>query len=604
MIRKCLKNGTKLNRGVYIIDGILGSGGFGVTYYGHDTKLKRKVAIKEFYPFDCKRFLGRIKPAGEWDSERFMRQRNKFLEEGQTLAKLAHPGIVSIYSVFEQNNTVYIVMEFIEGLTLRDYYQSCDGGIPITECIEMGCKVGEALTKVHDLGLLHHDIKPDNIMRRPDGEVILIDFGAARDFGRNLPNNHTVIVTPGYAPPEQHFSDSIQDTYTDVYGLAATLYFLLTGIAPLDVLSRIEENNLRPPREIRPEIPAKISITIMKALELNKEIRTQNVNLFLQELGWQIKQAYPARLATLEAEALRTFIGHKDSVSSLAISPDGKYVISGCSDSTLKLWKINTGECIRTFNGHRHAVRSVAYSHDGKSVLSGSADDTLILWDISTGKQIHTFKGHEHYVVSVAMNPIGGNCISCTDTANADNSIILWDLNKGVIIRRFPGHASMVWCTAISPDGKTALTGSFDRTLKLWDLFTGKCLKTLTGHNSSISCVAFSPNGMQAVSGNKKHDVPVKISLKLWDIKSGDWIQTLSGHQSSITSVAFSPDGMLAISSSKDETVRIWSLKNGKCIYSFTPHDDYVNQVNFCPDGNHIITGSEDCRLKLWRINI
>jgi WD40 repeat protein len=203
---------------------------------------------------------------------------------------------------------------------------------------------------------------------------------------------------------------------------------------------------------------------------------------------------------------LQTLRGHQSSVNAVAFSPDGKTLLSGSLDNTLKLWD-TSGNLLKTLRGHQGYVRAVAFSPDGKTLLSGSTDNTLKLWDTS-GKLLQTLRGHQGYVVAVAF----------------------------------------------SPDGKTLLSGSEDNTLKLWDT-SGKLLKTLRGHQrsvqGSVTDVAFSPDGKTLLSGSWDN------TLKLWDT-SGKLLQALRGHQDSVTDVAFSPDGKTLLSGSYDKTLKLW----------------------------------------------
>lgn len=275
---------SRLRGGDYNIESSLGIGGFGITYRATDYALGRLVAIKEFFPVGCIRESATVQPGGEWTVERFAHFRQRFKEEGRTLAQLHHPGIVHVYSVFEENETVYLVMEFVEGVTLEEYRIARGGRLDIDESVSMIRQIGEALCVVHQAHVLHRDIKPANIIRRPNGQVVLIDFGAAREFRSG--SGGTVIFTPGYAPLEQYGQEGECGPFSDIYALSATLYHLITGELPLDAASRASGTRALPsPTQLRSEIPQAVSEAVMMGLNISSNERPSNVQAFLQMLS-------------------------------------------------------------------------------------------------------------------------------------------------------------------------------------------------------------------------------------------------------------------------------------------------------------------------------
>jgi serine/threonine protein kinase len=212
----------------YRVESVLGQGGFGITYLATDTQLEHRVAIKELFPDGSTRSGTHVRPPPGLD---FLETKRKFLEEARVVQRFHHPNIVRVYGTLEENDTAYIVMEVLEGSTLGSDVSS-NGPFPERTVLEMARQLCEALEVVHDAGLLHRDIKPDNVFLASDNRVVLIDFGSARDFARGQVKKHTRLVTPGYAAPEQYATQATFGAYTDVYGLAATLYFALEGRMP------------------------------------------------------------------------------------------------------------------------------------------------------------------------------------------------------------------------------------------------------------------------------------------------------------------------------------------------------------------------------------
>ena len=197
--------GTRLQGGLYSIGKVLGQGGFGITYLGSDSGLKRAVAIKEFFPQvqGCSRDGATVQPGGMITHLEYRQEKDKFLAEGQWLAQFQHPSIVKVFSLFEENNTAYMVMEFLRGKTLLDIVEE-DGRLEEKTAVAHITQIAEALDVIHGSKLLHRDIKPENIIITEDGRAVLVDFGTAREFAAGKTRRMTTTLTPGYAPLEQY----------------------------------------------------------------------------------------------------------------------------------------------------------------------------------------------------------------------------------------------------------------------------------------------------------------------------------------------------------------------------------------------------------------
>lgn len=271
----------------YLIGRVLGFGGFGVTYIGWDKVLLREVAVKEYLPGE---FSTRIPGQTEITtyegerSEQFNNGLGKFLEEAKMLAKLeAANGVVRIYDSFRENNTAYIVMEYLEGRTLKEYLEQY-GKLSVEEAKEILRPILTALKEVHGMGILHRDIAPDNIFLTNDGMVKLLDFGASRFATTSHSKSLSVIIKPGYAPVEQYRSRGDQGAWTDVYSLAATFYKMVTGVTPEDAMERVEKEELKKPSRLGAAISGNVEHGIMNALNIRIEDRTQDIETFEKEL--------------------------------------------------------------------------------------------------------------------------------------------------------------------------------------------------------------------------------------------------------------------------------------------------------------------------------
>lgn len=292
---------------------------------------------------------------------------------------------------------------------------------------------------------------------------------------------------------------------------------------------------------------------------------------------------------------LRTLTGHTDSVLAVAVTPDGKLVISGSDDSTVKIWNRETGKELNTFKGHTHAVRSVAVTPDGKLVISGSDDSTVKVWNLETGKKLNTFKGHTQTVRSVAVTPDGKQVISGSD----DRSIKVWELETGEELFTLKGHADCVLAVAVTPDGKRLISSSgfYDQTIKVWNLETQDELLTLTGHTNSINAVAVTPDGKRIISGSSDY------SIKVWNLETGEELNTLTNNTSNVVlAVAVTPDGQRAIAGYRHKTIKVWNLETGEEMSSFRGHPSLVKAVTVTPDGTHFISAFKDHTIKIWNL--
>src|SRR4051812_31887742 len=278
-----LRPGTQLQGGLYAVGKMLGQGGFGITYLGSDSRARRPVAIKEFFPQGAARSGQNVHPATTLVTADYTGGRDKFLDEARVLAQFHHPGIVDVYPAFEENNTAYMVMEYLRGTSLEGLLEE-RGLLPEREAVGYIVRVGEALQVVHAASLLHRDIKPGNIMLTDDGRVVLIDFGTARTYTAGKTGRMTTMVTPGYAPLEQYGQKVRFGPFTDIYALGATLYHLLTGHMPADATDRVTGVVLQAPHEVNSAVSEGVSAAVMWAMEIRVDQRPQTVGVFTAAL--------------------------------------------------------------------------------------------------------------------------------------------------------------------------------------------------------------------------------------------------------------------------------------------------------------------------------
>jgi formylglycine-generating enzyme required for sulfatase activity/predicted Ser/Thr protein kinase len=298
-----LTKGTTLQNGKYTIERVIGEGGFGITYYTRHNALGHCFAVKEFFigGYSMRGTLRKTVVIQGIDADVYQKYLQKFIEEAQTLARLDHPNIVRVIDIFEENNTAYIVMPFVEGQTLQQIVDK-GGRLDYETAVNYIAQVAEAVAYIHERDILHRDIKPENIIVTPENRAMLIDFGSAREFMQDKMQNHSTILTPGYAPLEQYSTVSRKGSYSDIYSLGATFYFALTSQMPMEATARAANEQMPEPRFLVPSIPVEANRTIMKAMELKPENRHQSIDEFMNDL-LNKKQTSPLRTKKTDVQS-------------------------------------------------------------------------------------------------------------------------------------------------------------------------------------------------------------------------------------------------------------------------------------------------------------
>ncbi|GAB1542479.1 hypothetical protein NUACC21_51530 [Scytonema sp. NUACC21] len=638
-----------LLEGRYRVVSLLGDGGFGKTYKVIERNSTAKVLKVLLQSFPKAVLL--------------------FQQEAQLLSQLDCPGIPKGYGYFtflpnnSQKSLHCLVMEKIEGLDLRQYMQQ-RGNRPINQelAVEWLNQLFHILRQVHSRNFLHRDIKPSNIMLKADGQLVLIDFGAAREvtqtyIAKQAAGQLTGIHSPGYTPPEQFNGQAVLTS--DFFAVGRTFVYLLTGKAPNSQDIYNQNTDEIEWRKFAPDISPLLADLIDDLMKRSPSQRPQTSDVVLQRLakiesGWeqQTSLGFRSKLSRLKTDIQRryrfdlsclktfpfvvsagsvaattialvmtpffiqydwlsfinfnsaevwaknlslvyTLTSHSDSVSSVAIAPEERAIVSTSHDKTIKLWNPKTGKLIRTLYGHSLPVLSIAISPDGQNFVSGSLDETIKQWNSSTGQQIRNIKANGYVAWSHAIAiSRDGQTLAIGST---DKTIRLWNLIRGQPIRTLYGHSLPVLSLAISPNGQTLASGSTDRTIRLWNFQSGEQLQTLFGHRGWISCLVISPDNQTLVSGS------LDKTIKIWDVNTGKLLKTLSGHLYSVLAVAISPDGKILASGSLDGEIRLWNLETGTLLHRISGHTKQVVSLAISQDGKTLVSGSADSTIKVWR---
>ena len=585
-----------------------------------------------------------------------------FQQEAAVLSQLNHPGTPRVepdgYFQFFPNNSTEpvhcIIMEKIDGLNLKQWMKQ-QGNHPISEkqAFNWLKQLAEILHLVHKKNYFHRDIKPENIMIRSNGQLVLIDFGTARELTFTYladvggAGSVTKISSAGYTPPEQEKGHAVPQS--DFYALGRTFVYLLTGKQATDsaiyepltdtchwrklaldisepfanlidkLMAPTAAKRHKNTQEILDEIASIYKITqeatqppLVTHLDGDTSIQSaENLSWLGQKDrafkkrwliggvaalsvmlgGYGIWQLYQSDIRTASL-LVHTLVGDGSYINYLVMTPDGKSLLSSSADKKIKIWDFSTGKEIRTLIEASIPINYFAISPDWQTLATGGTGNTIAIWDCDSGKKIRTLKGHSSYVNYVAISPDGNKLAS----ASADHTIKIWNLFSGKELLTLTGHSSYVNYIAITPDGRKLASASADNTIKIWDLSSGKELLTLIGHSGSVNSLAITPDGRKLASASADH------TIKIWDFSSGKELLTLTGHSSPVKPLAMTPDGNKLVSASADHEIKIWDISTGKEIQTLEGHSSSVNSLLITPDGKKLVSASADSTIKIWRM--
>lgn len=363
----------------YLLGRALGQGGFGITYIAMDTNLGIKLAVKEYLPQElATRISGHSMVSAYKTSlaDQFNYGLEKFLEEARTLARfIAHPNVIEVRDYFEANGTAYLVMSYVEGVTLQEHLRSSGGKITVDEALNIFNPVLDALQEIHSKGILHRDISPDNLLVDRKGRVILIDFGSARQAMGERSKSLSVIMKAGYSPVEQYQSKGKQGPWTDIYAVAASFYRCITGTMPPESIERITEDLMAPPSQLGVVIEAGTEEALLKALAVKSVHRFREVKEFQEQL--LSKEPMHREAASPGPEMIQpTPAAH-----------DQKIIDEGLQEKT-KLQKIHdfTGSCLNTVRlYHQHRIEKAERESKQFKALKLSSVILLSIMMVLTG---------------------------------------------------------------------------------------------------------------------------------------------------------------------------------------------------------------------------
>ncbi len=627
---------TGYQLGEYRIQSVLGHGGFGITYLAKDSRLGSLVAIKEYFPqaFAVRDSRSTIRPRPDGDPddrENYRWGLQEFLKEARALAQFKHNYIVRVLRFLEANGTAYMVMEYEAGESLTSYLSKHGGLLSEPMLLKVFLPILSGLQAVHDAGLLHLDIKPDNIYLRANGKPMLIDFGSARQAKSMSDPQQKVALTPGYSAIEHYPGRGKQGPWTDTYSMGATLYRCITGQEPVDVVERHTTfkirgyDPLRPATDFdRPHFAAHIRECVDNALRLDPEDRPKSAAV--------LQNGLMGKGLTEDARAEQSaygsgFIGIIKTVSGANStkrpnrSPLEKLIAFIVFAATLTIVipkilvdtsRITEAELYEGIDSLKAKVAAIA---DG----AGRFVDERIFGKKPAPKPtvarahrprpvrkkaIPPFEINKNLVRTITVRglPIVSLAFLSDDavlaSASADGVVELWKTDTGMLVKTLAARAGHSTALAASPDGQLLALPGPDNTIRLWAAKDNKEAGRLPGHSDRINVMAFSADGKLLASAAQDK------SVTLWDVENRKRIRNLAESKTNVVSLAFSSNGRLLAAGDSEGGIQYWEVPTTTELAYALAGSAVVTTLAFSPDGKWLASGGSDHQLRLWHIGI
>jgi len=615
--------------GRFEIKSALGGGGFGVVYRAFDPVLGREVALKvpKFGPDDAKRT-------------------QRFLIEAQAAAHLHHPNIVAVFESGQAGDKAFIASEYVAGKPLS--VRSEEDPPSFQEAALWTRALADALGYAHDEGIIHRDIKPDNIMMAAKDRPQIMDFGLAKrtDEDSSMTGDGSILGTPAYMSPEQARGETDRvGPHSDQYSLGVVLYELLTGKRPFEgpphsVVAQVAAQEPPAPRKLNVRIPVDLEAICQQTMEKEPSARYADMHEFAEDLTrWLAGRVTKARPIGA-VERLRRWCKRNPTIAGLSLtvavlvvavallSTIGyvrtRYVLKE-TEETLEQTKAELAAEKNIANtetaGRIVTQRNLAISHfdRGRSLCEQGEVGFGLLW---LARSLETLPPgsddlervirtnlaawrkrlravplpifHSTTVRSVRFSPDGRKIL----TGSHDGTARLWNADTIEPIGTPMQHQNQVREAVFSPDSSMVLTGSLDNTARFWDAATGKPLGQPLQHPAHVEGVSFSPDGKKFATASWPDD-----RISIWDTATRQLIVEPIAHQGAVVRAKFSPDGttlVTGVGGGSDNAARLWDVAARKQIGQLLQHQGYVRTVAFSPDGKSVATGSDDATARIW----
>jgi hypothetical protein len=548
----------------------LGIGGMGVVYRARQHGPDRIVALKLIRP-DLLETLS---------SEQRRKTIERFVTEAQAAAQLEHDHIVSVYEVGEHDGRPFYSMRYVQGASLHDLLQAgpLEGG-RAAAYLE---PVARAVHEAHRHGILHRDLKPHNILVEARGDRPLVaDFGLAKllQGGPEITRTGDLMGTPPYMSPEQAQGSASLTVASDVYGLGATLYALLTGRPPfqgddpVQTLRRVVEDEAAPPRTLNPDVDRDLETICLKCLEKEPRKRYASAEEVADRLQLFLEgKPIPDRPIT-RAERLWRWCRRNPLLAA-----------SGCT-AAAGIVAVVTLSISFAIHAER-AAADLGDALDDAKTERRLAQDRLVNLEVAAGVRLMDegdLLGSLHWFAKALEEEKGG---PEREQMHRMRLGAVWQQCPRLL--RFWPHEDSVYHAEFSPDGGRVVTASVDHTARVWDAQSGQPVTGPLKHNSAVRHAAFSPDGRRVVTASEDN------TARVWDAQSGQPVTGPLKHNDRVFHAAFSPDSRWVVTASHDHTARVWDAQSGQPVTKPLKHNFEVWHAAFSPDGRWIVTASND----------
>ncbi len=515
-----------------------------------------------------------------------------FLQEAQLLERFVHHGVVRVLDYFEEGNSAYLVEEFLDGFSLLSGIEKA-GRMSWRRVQLMLHQIGFGLKLVHSAGLVHSDIKPDNIFLCRDGRYVLIDFGLSRGFlSRQASERGARGVSPGYSPPEQYRRGQRLGPEADVYALAATAYHLLTGIEPPDSLERLQGATLPSIADLSTPLSDKIQDALLMAVDPDQTCRTKSIDDFLRQLGLDVS----AKSSPYKPEPFGLVVrksAHRTGVTCLAFCSATNLLISGGKDGFIRTWDWPSLTLRGQVHGHDQPVSALSIAQDGSFLLSGNEAGQIRFWDtnIDENSQGHLLTEGGPSVQRLLANVRDG-VFSATFS---DGTCSLF--GPGLKISRlFSVHRGVVSGLSVHPTGEYLATGGDDGKVSIWSVRDQSLVMNLEGHIKSILSVHFHGDGLHVLSAS------TDMSVRLWSLASGECLRIFKGHQAAVWEAQFIGTDWLATLAS-DHQLRLFRHDHSRIVLESEAHKNWGKSLVIDEVSGRLATAGGDGEIAVWDIS-
>jgi len=600
----------------YLLVREVGRGGMGIIVSTMDTDIRREVAMKL------------MRKGSKARDENVIR----FLEEAQIQGQLEHPSICPVHELgIDKNGQIYFTMKMIKGKSLGDIIRKARKDplyrqeyLSNTKALNLFQKICEGMAFAHSRGVIHRDLKPDNIMVGDFGEVYIMDWGLAKIIGRDDPRtgslrvretaddgeplktlDGSVIGTPAYMPPEQARGlVNEMDEQSDIYSLGAVLYELLTleapffGRTPAEIIQYVITTKPYYPsrRDTEHNISPELDVIVMKCLEKEKPKRYRNIAELKEDIDYYLAGKPITTMEYSLWEICRKWVGRNRFLAGASLAFVLLFLVSFIIIANLWL-KEQAGRreqvSLRLQEKEARLKAQAAKAEAEKNLVKGWITQVQ-----SWVTQARVYEEKKEFDRAVALYAEVKDKIIESALPNTQPfiNLQLWraSLSHYPELKTIESRGRYVEDLALSPDNRLLAAGTRDGLVRIYDTSSGRCLKELAGHEDCVTAVDFSPDGRWLASGS------FDASIRLWDVEKGTEIALLSGHEGPVNAVCFSPGGQVLATGGDDSLVIVWDLAARKPAVTFREHSGSVNSVAFNSDGKFMVSGSDDFSARLW----